>query len=209
MDNMLRLLSPYMPFITEEIWHLMRDLKMGSGETVTLQKYPEANEELINSELEKKMEAIQTVVGTIRSTRSEMNVPPSKKADIFIRIDDPKLEQIISDYSGYIKYLGRIENLQVGEDIKKPSQAASAVIKGAEIFIPLAGLIDIETERRKLEKDLEKARKQLEKTSKKLGNMEFIKQAPEEIVEKERVKKQDFEVIIEKLNKNLEQLLGW
>jgi valyl-tRNA synthetase len=138
-----------------------------------------------------------------------MNVPPSKKADIFIKIDDPELEQIMSDYSGYIKYLGRIDNLQVGKDIKKPSQAASAVIKGAEIFIPLSGLIDIETERRKLEKDLEKARKQLEKTSKKLGNMEFIKQAPDEIVEKERVKKQDFEVIIEKLNKNLEQLLGW
>jgi valyl-tRNA synthetase len=208
-DNMLRLLSPYMPFITEEIWHLMRDLYMGSGETVTLQKYPELNEDWINSELEKKMEAIQTVVGTIRSTRSEMNVPPSKKADIFIRIDNGDLGQIINDYSGYIKYLGRVDNLEVGEDIKKPSQSASAVIKGAEIFIPLAGLIDIDTERKKLEKDLEKAKKQLEKTTKKLGNMEFIKQAPDEIVEKERIKKQDFEVIIDKLNKNLEQLLGW
>ncbi|MBD3219298.1 MAG: valine--tRNA ligase [candidate division Zixibacteria bacterium] len=208
-DNMLRLLSPYMPFITEEIWHLMRDLYMGSGETITLQKYPELNEDLINSELEKKMEAIQTVVGTIRSTRSEMNVPPSKKADIFIKIDNGDLGQIINDYSGYIKYLGRVENLEVGEDIKKPSQSASAVIKGAEIFIPLAGLIDIDTERKKLEKDLEKAKKQLEKTTKKLGNMEFIKQAPDEIVEKERIKKQDFEVIIDKLNKNLEQLLGW
>ena len=198
-----------MPFITEEIWHLMRDLYMGSGETITLQKYPEVNEELINSGLEKKMEAIQTVVGTIRSTRSEMNVPPSKKADIFIKIDNGDLGQIINDYSGYIKYLGRVENLEVGDDIKKPSQSASAVIKGAEIFIPLAGLIDIDTERKKLEKDLEKAKKQLEKTTKKLGNMEFIKQAPDEIVEKERIKKQDFEVIIDKLNKNLEQLLGW
>ncbi len=209
LDNILRLASPYMPFITEEIWHLLRDIKLGSGETITLQPYPTADEDLIDEELDRKMEAIQTVVGTIRSTRSEMNVPPSKKADIFIRIDDPELEKIVRDYSGYINYLGRVANLQIGKDIRKPSQAASAVIRGAEIFIPLVGLVDIETERNKLEKELEKAKIQLEKTSKKLGNMEFIKQAPKDVVEKEKAKKHDFEIIIEKLNKNLEQLLGW
>jgi valyl-tRNA synthetase len=209
LDNILRLLCPYMPFITEEIWHLIRDLDSGSGETITLQPYPAADEGLIDEELEKKMEAIQTVVGTIRSTRSEMNVPPSKKADIYIRVSDSELEKVICDHSDFIKYLGKIENFEIGKDIKKPQQAASAVIRGAEIYIPLAGLIDIETERKRLEKELEKAKKQLDKTTKKLGNMEFVKQAPMEIVEKEKNKKRDFEVIIDKLNKNLEQLLGW
>lgn len=209
LDNILRLLCPYMPFITEEIWHMVRDMNISAGKTITLQPYPELDEAMIDEELEKKMEAIQTVVGTIRSTRSEMNVPPSKKADIFIRVDDPGLEKVISDHSDFIKYLGKIENFEIGKDIRKPQQSASAVIRGAEIYIPLAGLIDIETERKRLEKELEKAKKQLDKTTKKLGNMEFVKQAPQEIVEKEKNKKRDFEVIIDKLNKNLEQLLGW
>ncbi len=208
-DNTFRLLCPYMPFLTEELWHLMRGKTREAGETITLQQYPQTDEDLIDRELEKKMEMIQAVVGTIRSTRSEMNVPPSKKADIYMRVDDPELEQVVSDYASYIKVLGRVENLQVGSDIKKPSQSASAVIRGAEIFIPLAGLIDIETERKKLQKDLQKAKNQLEKTRKKLGNMEFINQAPKEVVEKEKAKKEDFEIMIEKLNKNLEQLVGW
>ena len=209
LENTIRLLSPYMPFITEEIWHMIRDLEPFQGDSITLQQYPQTDESYIDEDLEKKMDSIQTVVGTIRSTRSEMNVPPSRKADIFIRVDDNELEKIITDYADYIKYLGKVEKMEVGRDIKKPNQSASAVIRGAEIFIPLAGLIDIETERKKLEKELEKAKIQLDKTSRKLGNMEFVKQAPREIVEKEKNKKEDFELIIDKLNKNLEQLLGW
>jgi len=209
LDNVIRLLSPYMPFITEEIWHMMRGLTRADGLTVTLQKYPQADEKLIDVALEKKMEAIQMVVNTIRSMRSEMNVPPSRKAEIHIRIDEAELEQAVNAHADFIKFLGRIEHLEVGRDIKKPPQSASAVIRGAEIFMPLAGLIDLEAERRRREKELEKAKLQLDKTTKKLGNIEFVEQAPAEVIERERIKKGDFEQIINKLNKNLEQLMGW
>jgi valyl-tRNA synthetase len=177
--------------------------------TISRQKFPEADEDLIDEKLEKKMESIQHVVSTIRSTRAEMNVPPSKRADVYIRIDNGDLLKVIDDYSDYIRNLARIENLYVSQDLKRPSQSASAVIRGAEIYIPLAGLIDIDTERKRIDKELEKVKKQLEKTTKKLGNMEFIRQAPKDVVEKEKNKKKDFEQIIDKLNKNLEQIVGW
>ena len=209
LDNILRLLSPYMPFLTEETWHRVREMADDSGQTITTQKFPEADEDRIDEHLEKKMDSIQHVVSTIRSTRAEMNVPPSKRADVYIRIDNGDLLSVIEDYSDYIRNLARIENLYVGQAIKRPSQSASAVIRGAEIYIPLAGLIDIDTEKKRIDKELEKVKKQLEKTTKKLGNMEFVRQAPRDVVEKEKNKKKDFEQIIDKLNKNLEQIVGW
>ena len=115
----------------------------------------------------------------------------------------------MQDHIEYFRSLARVENLYTGVEIKKPPLAASTVISGAEIFVPLAGLIDIEVEKKRLEKDLENIKLQLEKTSKKLANADFLTNAPSDVIEREKGKKQDYQERIEKINKNLEQILGW
>jgi valyl-tRNA synthetase len=138
-----------------------------------------------------------------------MNVPPGKRADIFVRTKDKEIARLLNDYQEYFRSLAKIEKMTIGEKIKKPPLSASAVISGGEIFIPLEGLIDVEAERKRLEKELGGLKDQLEKLSKKLANADFLKNAPEEVVEREKARRADFEERVEKLNSNLEQLMGW
>ena len=160
-------------------------------------------------ELENRMIRIQNVVNAIRNIRSELNVPPGKRADVFIRIEDEELGSILNEYFDYYKGLARIENATIGKDVKKPLMSASAVLPGAEIFVPLEGLIDIESERNRLTKDLTNFKTQLEKLSRKLANPDFLANAPKDVVDRNRIKKGEFVNRIEKLNKNLEQLMNW
>jgi valyl-tRNA synthetase len=105
--------------------------------------------------------------------------------------------------------LGKVENLKVGKRIKKSVKCASAVTKNAEIFLPLENLIDPEREQKRLQKDIGRYTQLLDKTVKKLSNDDFLKRAPKEIIKKEEAKKEDYRKIIEKLEKNLEAIVGW
>ncbi len=117
--------------------------------------------------------------------------------------------KLLETYKKYFASLAKIDNLIIGKDIKKPGLSASAVISGAEIFVPLEGLINVEAEKKRLEKELANLKNQLEKISKKLANGDFLKNAPKDIIEKEKSRKDDIIERVEKLNENLEQLLGW
>ena len=128
---------------------------------------------------------------------------------MFVRITDEGLGKILVDYMDYYRELARIKQATIGDDVKKPPMSASAVIPGAEIFIPLEGLIDIESERTRLSKELENLKGQLEKLSKKLANADFLANAPADVVSRDRAKKTDFESRVQKLNQNLEQLMNW
>ena len=208
LNNILILLHPFAPFITEEIWHLLHKLPEGQ-ESILNAKYPVADEKLIDLQLEEMMNKLQRVVNAIRNIRAEMNVPPSKRAEVHLKITDVALRQTLEANQNYIVNLGKIERLVIGEDVKKPPLSASAVIPSVESFIPLAGLIDIDMERERLQKELENITGLLEKTRKKLANREFVDQAPKAVVEQQQAKKKEYEDIVEKINANLEQLLGW
>jgi len=208
LNNILLLLHPFAPFITEEIWHLLHHLDP-NDRTIMLEKFPDHNDKLIDLELEKMMEKLQRVVYAIRNIRAEMNVPPSKRAEVHLKISDPKLLETLQNNEGYLINLGKIERLVLGADTKKPPLSASGVIPSVEIFIPLAGLIDIDLERLRLNKELENLTSLLEKTRKKLANHEFINNAPREVVEQQEAKKHEYEGMVEKINVNLEQLMGW
>jgi len=209
LDKILKLLHPFIPFVTEEIYHRLRGYIPDSPDTLTFGPWPEEAGEFVDEELESALESIQTVVNAVRSVRSEMNVPPGKRADLYVRVTDTAMADLLNAYQGYFRSLARIDKLIVGPDIKKPGLSASAVIKGAEIFIPLEGLIDIDREKSRLEKELNNLKTQLEKISKKLANPDFLKNAPQDVVEREKGKRADIEERVEKLNSNLEQLLGW
>jgi len=204
LKRILILMHPFVPFITEEIYH-----QLTGNETIMKGPWPEADDSIENENLESRLARIQQVVNNIRNIRAEMNVPPGKRADVLIRVDDEELGKILNDYFDYYKGLARIDNLTIDRDLKKPAMSASGVIPGAEIFIPLEGLIDIDSERKRLGKELDNLKNQLEKLSKKLANPDFLANAPEDVIERDKGKKVDFEARVEKLNQNLEQLMNW
>jgi valyl-tRNA synthetase len=198
-EDMLKILHPVMPFITEEIWQLLKSRK--NGESISITSMPELNESLIDIAAEEEMDFIQNVVTAVRNIRGEMNIPPSKKINLFIKSDKVKESQI-----NYIKSLGRVEEFNYSNDLQKPKASASSVVKDAEIYIPLEGLIDISVERERLEKEINRLSGMLTGVEKKLSNDKFVNNAPADVVEKEKQKKENWQSSIEKLKSILSDL---
>ena len=205
--QIIRLLHPFMPFVTEEIYHLLPNVK--DKDLLNSLGWPEPNLKYANEKLEKDFELVQSVITAIRNIRSEMDVPPGKKADVLIKVSDERIIQTLNEQKLQLTTLGRIQNLSIGTDLKKPQLSASGVISNGEIYIPLQGLIDMESERKRLEKELEKQTQFLEKVKKKLTNADFLERAPSEVIDAEKQKESQIEDAIIRLNKNLESLSGW
>ena len=205
--QILRLLHPFMPFVTEEIYHLFPKVK--ESDFLNDLGWPEPIIKFIDDKLEKDFELVQNVISVIRVIRSEMEVPPGKKADVLIKTSDKKATEILKELEVQIINLGRINELIFGEDLKKPPLSASGVVPFGEIYIPLEGLIDLENERKRLEKELTKQKGFLERIQKKLANKDFLGRAPDDVIEAEKEKQVLAEDSIAKLNKNLEMLSGW
>jgi len=198
-EDMLKIVHPFMPFITEEIWQLFDERK--TGESISVTEFPKVDESLINIEAENEIEFVQNVITAIRNIRGEMNIAPSKQINVII-----KTEKLSDVQKQYIKSLGRVEALEYGAEITKPKASASAVVKGAEIFIPLEGLIDLNVERQRIEKEINRLEGGLRGIDAKLSNEKFVSNAPADVVEKEKIKKADFESSLEKLKIILEDL---
>jgi valyl-tRNA synthetase len=205
--QILRLLYPFMPYLTEEIYHNLSNIDQ--DEFLNSLGWPEPPLKYIDDELEKDFELIQTVIGAIRNIRAEMDVPPGKRADVMIKTSDEYAAGILQGQKTQLITLGKIENLTISHDVKKPPLSASAVIPAGEIYIPLEGLIDLESERARLEKELQKQRQYLERIKKKLANTDFLDRAPSEVIDAEKEKQELAEKSIGRLNKNLESLAGW
>ena len=171
--------------------------------------WPQSDGRHIDDALEQSLEQIQAVVTAVRAVRAELNVPPGKKSDLYVRVTDQTFADLLDSHIEYFRSLAKVDNLFTGVDVKKPPVSASTIISGAEIFVPLAGLIDIDVEKKRLEKELGNMRGLMEKISRKLANPDFLANAPDDVISKERAKKDDFQERIEKLNKNLEQILDW
>ncbi len=210
LGSIVRLLHPLAPFVTEELWSQMaaRLPEIGT-EHVTTAPWPVHDPSWMDEDLEAAMRQVFDVIVAIRTVRSEMKIPPARAIDCLIRVDVPRLLRNLQAYAENIRILGKIETLTIASDLKKPTPSASAVIRDAEIFIPLEGVIDLEGERSRLQKELDHNTLQLEKISRKLGNPDFLQNAPPEVIAKERAKRENFEMIVARINANLEQLVGW
>ena len=195
-EDLLKIVHPFMPFVTEELWHLIKERK--AGESILISEYPVVDENKINPSAEKEMEFVQNIITAIRNIRGEMNIPPSKAIDVFIKTSEVRAHQV-----EYIKKLARVVNLTADPGIEKPKASVSAVIKGCEIFIPLEGLIDLDIERGRLKKEIERMESSLTGINKKLSNEKFVRNAAPEVVEKERSKKLDWELSLNKLKEIL------
>ncbi len=196
----MQLLHPVMPFISEEIWQKVR--LEHEAESIMISYWPEAAVSMIDEAAENEMTFLQTVISAIRNIRSEMNVPPGKPAAVHIRTDQAEQIALLQQNSAYLTQLAKVEIEQIGSGVKKPAQSASAVVHGTELFIPLAGLIDIETEKARLQKEIDRLETLLEKSNVKLANQNFISRAPKEVVEKEQKKKETYAENLAKLKNN-------
>ena len=180
--NTMQLLHPYMPFITEEIW---QKLPM-TGETIMLAPWP-VETGYRDEETEKTMQVLMNVITEIRTIRSEKQVPPGRKITAIFQTD-PALQQILKDNVQYLQTLAGLDEVEIGAAGVKPERSAAAVTDGVEIYLPLAGMVDLEAEAERIEKELAKAKQELERAEKKLSNPGFVNKAPEAVVQKEREK---------------------
>ncbi len=178
MDGMLKLLHPFMPFLTEEIWQSLPH----EGDTIMLAPYPEYDPALAYAAEETEFERIMTAVRAIRTRRSEMNVPPAKKSAVFI---DTAFEDTFKAGEVYIQRLASATDVTVGGDFDKDG-AVNIVTADAQIYLPMNELVDLEAEKARLGKELEKAQKDLAFFEKKLNNPGFVNNAPAAVVEKDR-----------------------
>ncbi|MFY0543460.1 valine--tRNA ligase [Brevibacillus sp. H7] len=204
LDQTLRLLHPFMPFITEEIWQALPH----EGESITVAKWPTVNEQWVFAEAEAEMSLLTEVIRSVRNIRAEVNVPMSKKIELLIKAGDSAALERLKRGEEYIVRFCNPERLEISVDLATPEKAMSAVVTGAELFLPLAGLVDIEQELKRLEKELATLHAEVERVEKKLNNPGFVAKAPAKVIEEEKAKMADYIDKRDKVIARLAELKG-
>jgi len=198
----MKLLHPYMPFITEEIYmNLIHD-----DESIMISKWPEYDEALDFPEDEKNMELIMNAIKSVRNIRAEMNVPPARKTKLIFVAEEKERSLLLSGTKFFQRLAGGSEIDVRADKSGIPHNAVTAVIPGAEIFIPLEDLIDIQKEIERLEKEKENLEKELARVNGILGNEKFLAKAPAKVVEEEKAKKAKYMEMYEKVLERLASL---
>ena len=198
----MKLLHPYMPFITEEIYQCLPH----EAESIMISKWPVADESLVDPEAERGMNAIMDSIKAIRNMRAEVNANPGKKIPAIMLVSED-LREVVAHNDSYIKLLGGIDNLELRQlNGEKPENAMAAVVTGIEVYLPLAGLIDVEKETQRLSKELAAMEKDLQRAGGKLNNAGFLAKAPEDVIAKERAKYEELSGKIEAVKKRMAYL---
>ena len=202
LDNGLRILHPFMPYITEEIW---QKVKLGD-ETIMLVEFPEEDKSLVDTNSEKEFDYLREVITAIRNIRGEGNVSPSRKIEVMFKTSDATEKAILESNAKILDKLANVEKYAVAldpETIKIPKLVGYRLALKTEIYIPLNDLVDKEKEIDKLKKDIEKTQKELDRVISKLSNEAFTSKAPKEVIEKENRIKEELETKIEKFNETI------
>ena len=203
LENILKLLHPFMPFITEEIWQSIPNLK----ESVIVAPWPEYREDLRDSKAEESMNLIMDAIRNIRNIRAEMNVVPSRKAKLLVWVSKEGVKDIIKEGEEYFKSLAGISEIQFVNDKEEiPSDAIAAVVEGGELFLPLEDLIDFQKEIDRLNKEKTKLEGEIKRVDGKLSNEGFITKAPAHLVEEEKEKRNKYQEMLNTVLDRLETL---
>ncbi|MBM7616321.1 valine--tRNA ligase [Alkaliphilus hydrothermalis] len=203
LKNILKLLHPFMPFITEEIWS---SIPTTEEKHVIVAAWPEHDETYYQEEAEEKMIMIMSAIKNIRNIRAEMNVVPSRKAKLQVVATNSMVVDTINEGEQYFKTLAGISEITILSDKDEiPSDAVSIVVEGAELFIPLDDLLDFEKEIERLEKEKKKIEGEIKRVNGKLSNEGFLSKAPESLIEEEKQKKVKFEQMLKTV---LERLIA-
>jgi valyl-tRNA synthetase len=198
----LRLLHPFMPFITEELWQNMPH----HGESIVVAPYPELNPEMLNDRVESQMSTIQDIVVKVRNIRAEMNVDAKQMVPVRVATADADLTQLLAEAREYVFKLAQVSQMEVVPQLSGDKLSAQAVAGGLALEVPLEGLIDVQAERGRLNKEMEKVRREVEGLERKLSQASFVERAPKEVVEENRRRLADYQGQAAKLAEALSRL---
>jgi valyl-tRNA synthetase len=205
-ENLLRLMHPVMPFISEEIWQRIAPLAGVSGETVMLQAFPKANDKLQDAEIDAELEWVKNIIVAVRTIRSEMNIAPGKPLPILFNKGNKEDRKLFDANQHLISTLAKFESVQWLTPQDEIPESATALVGDLEILIPMAGLIDKKEESARLQREIAKLIKEAENAENKLQNPSFVERAPSDVVEKERGRLSELKTTMEKLQTQLEKI---
>jgi len=199
LDQILKLLHPFMPFITEDLWAKIADSRESNLITA---EWPSYGEELIDDAAVAELDWLQTLITNIRIVRADMNIPPAKKAPLMLcgKVLDPRLET----YAAQLSPMARVERVELADEV--PNNALQTVVEGVQYAIPLAGLVDLDEKRKRLGREIAKAQAEIEKIDKKLGNEAFVAKAPEKVVNLQKERRAGYAAEVELLQTALDGL---
>jgi valyl-tRNA synthetase len=188
LENSLRLLHPFMPFITEEIWqNLKAHLDTEAAESIMISPYPIADESCLDEAAEKRMAVVIDIVRSIRNTRAEFKVEPSRWIEALVAANEARLD--IASQSRAIERLARVNPLTIIDtSYRRPDKVKTIVLEGAEVILPMTGMVDVEAERERLKKESEVIQAEIARLEARLNDENFISKAPPDVVEREREK---------------------
>ncbi len=202
LDQILKLMHPFTPFVTEEIWQYIPH----KGESIVLAPYPQVNPDFADDEAVKNMTILIDVIRAVRTIRTEAKRPMSESIDLLIKADNEDIRQFLEENQAYIKNFTHPDHLTIDTAVDHDGEVKSAIINGAEIYVPLAGLIDVDEEIKRLEKEVQKWEEEVAIADKKLANDQFVQNAPEAIVNKEREKLASHHDNLNKAQEQLDQM---
>jgi valyl-tRNA synthetase len=210
LQDVLVLLHPVMPFITEEIWQRMKPWSSDSCASIMRASFPNSRIELLDPQAEEQMETVMSVILAIRNIRGEMNVAPALKVEVVCLCDKDVHLELLERERRMVCDLAKISVFSLGKagETQKPKQAAGTVVGNIEVFVVLKDILDFESESARLRKELVKLEKEYAMTSRKLSNDDFLQKAPPDVIEKEREKNGRLGEKIDKLNRRLEIMKG-
>lgn len=200
LENILKLLHPFMPYITEEIWQALPNRE----DALIVSKWPEYKEELVFEKEERATEYIENAIREIRNARSEMNIENSKKSNTLVYTKDPEVKEIFEEMKGLLLSLGYSNSVEITDDEgRKNSENIAIVIDRAEIQLPLKELVDFEKELKRLQKDKKDAEAELKRAKGKLSNQGFVAKAPAKLIEEEKEKVTKYEEILKTVEEQI------
>ena len=200
LKNILKLLHPFMPFVTEEIWS-----HLGEEDMLIVASWPEFDEKFVFENSDKSMEEVISAITKIRNARQGMNIPPSKKAKLFVEILDQSNANIFKDTTEYFVSVGGASEVLFDSETM-PQDVIKIITQYANLYIPTGELVDYEKEKQRLTKEKEKLVSEIDRVDKKLANKGFVEKAPAALIEEEKAKKEKFVKMLEEVNASLAKI---
>ncbi len=201
----MRLLQPIMPFLAEEVWQNIKNYFPMKEKALVIADFPRSDKDSIDEKVVSSMQLLQKIIVAVRNLRKQINLPPSREVTIVIKTADIKQTEMIEKYENYLHKLAKVGEMKLGTELEKPKSSIAAIVQDLEIYLSLEGLVDVQSEIIKLEKQVSLLEKESKIIESKLNNEKFLNRAPANIIAKEKEK---FEEIKIKLDKTRNVLSG-